>query len=194
MALTAQLAPVPAGGTVRFLIGTTVIPGCGAVTVNPSSGTAVCETTFATAGVPQIQAVYSGDATVAAAQSAVLGQTVGWSVRLDGPPEGHGKAAVTRLSCAPTSGGCRVTVRLLASGSAAAALSPSAGGPHQPVVVGSETRPIGAGQSSTLTTALTSAAQKLAERSGGLPVQEIVAVTIAGRQHTVASERLTIAS
>ena len=189
-----MLAPVPAGGTVRFLIGTAVIPGCSAVAVNPSSGTAVCKTTFATAGVPQIQAVYSGDATVAGARSAVLGQTVEWSVRLQAPPEARGKVTVTRLACAPMSGGCRVTVRLLVSGSAAAALSPSAGGQQQQVVVGSETRTIGAGQSSTLTTALTPAAQKLVGRSGGLPVQEIVAVTIAGRQHTVASVRLTIAS
>ena len=193
MTLTAQIAPVPAGGTVRFLIGTAVIPGCGAVAVNPSSGTAVCKTTFATAGVPQIQAVYSGDASVAGARSAVLGQTVEWSVRLQAPPKARGKATVTRLACAPMSGGCRVTVRLLASGSAAAALSPSVGG-QQPVVVGSETRTIGAGKSSTLTAALTPEAQKLAAQSGGLPVQEIVALTIAGQRHTVASVRVTIAS
>jgi hypothetical protein len=186
--LTAQLAPVPAGGTVRFLIGTTVIPGCGAVAVNPSSGTAVCKTTFAAAGVPQIQAVYSGDASVAAARSAVMAQTVVWSVRFEAPPAAHGKAAVSRLACAPLSGGCRVTVRLLANGPVAASA-----GRKRPLVVGSETRTIGPGQSSTLTTALTPAAQKLVVRSRGLSVQEIVVLTIAGKQHTVASVKLAIA-
>ena len=192
--LTAQIAPVPAGGTVRFLIGTAVVHGCGAVPVDPSSGTAVCVTTFATAGVPQIQAVYSGPAGVAGARSAVLGQTVEWSVRLQAPPEARGTATVTRLACAPMSGGCRVTVRLLASGSSAAALSHSAGGQQQPVVVGSETRTIGAGKSSTLTTALTPAAQKLAAQSGGLAVQEMVALTVAGQRHAVVSVRVTIAA
>ena len=71
---TATVAPTPDGATVSFADGSTVITGCGAVTV--VSGQATCSTTFSTAGAHSITATYSGDALFAGSVSAVVSQTV----------------------------------------------------------------------------------------------------------------------
>jgi Bacterial Ig-like domain (group 3) len=58
---TATVSPVPDSGTVTFTSGGTQIPGCGAVYVNASTGTATCQSTYYTSGSSQsIVATYNG--------------------------------------------------------------------------------------------------------------------------------------
>jgi len=57
---TATVTPVPSSGTVSFMEGETVIPGCGEQPVNPSTGQATCEVTYETPGTHSITAQFSG--------------------------------------------------------------------------------------------------------------------------------------
>ncbi len=57
---TASVSPAPSSGTVSFMEGETVIPGCGEQPVNPSTGQATCEVTYETAGAHSITAEFSG--------------------------------------------------------------------------------------------------------------------------------------
>jgi hypothetical protein len=73
---TATVSPVPDGGTVAFTDGGAAIGGCGAQPVDTSTGTAVCQVTYAGSGSHSITAGYSGDALFAPGTSAALTQTV----------------------------------------------------------------------------------------------------------------------
>lgn len=79
---TATVSPVPDGGTVAFTDGGTVIAGCGAVTVDTGTGTAICKVTYTAVGSHVITAAYSGDAAYAASTSAALTQQVAYQVQL----------------------------------------------------------------------------------------------------------------
>ena len=74
---TATVSPVPDGGTVAFTDGAVTIGGCGAVPVDTSTGTAVCQATYASSGSHSITAGYSGDVLFEPSTSAPLSQTVG---------------------------------------------------------------------------------------------------------------------
>jgi hypothetical protein len=73
---TASVAPIPDGGTVAFAELGTPIPGCEAVAVNSSHGSAACPVAYASAGVHTVQAAYSGDATFKPSQSEYISQLV----------------------------------------------------------------------------------------------------------------------
>ncbi len=57
---TATVSPIPTSGTVSFMEGETVIPGCGEQPVSPITGEATCEVTYETAGVHSVAAQFSG--------------------------------------------------------------------------------------------------------------------------------------
>jgi hypothetical protein len=80
---TATVAPAPDAGTVAFSEGSATLPGCGAVSVDPSSGHASCDATLP-AGSHTLVAAFSGDAYFAASSSAPLIQVV--SLPLPPPP------------------------------------------------------------------------------------------------------------
>jgi uncharacterized repeat protein (TIGR01451 family) len=69
--LTATIAPVSAGGTVEFSADTVPIEGCTAAVVD--NGSALCSTTFATAGTRAISAAYNGDAAHIATSATLTG-------------------------------------------------------------------------------------------------------------------------
>lgn len=73
---TAKISPNPAGGTVKFEQGTSVITGCATRPVAPATGKATCRTAFTSAGTYRIKAVYSGDTGFSGSTSPVLHQTV----------------------------------------------------------------------------------------------------------------------
>ncbi len=66
--------PLGATGTVGFEVGSTTIPGCGALTI--TSGYAVCTTSSLVAGTNSVTAVYSGDANFLSATSSALGYPI----------------------------------------------------------------------------------------------------------------------
>jgi hypothetical protein len=68
-------SPVNAIGSVNFKDGASSIPGCSAVNIN-SSGVATCVTTFATEGIHQLAAVYSGGTGFGGSTSATVSQSV----------------------------------------------------------------------------------------------------------------------
>ena len=69
MTLTATVSPAPDGGTVTFQSGGVDITGCSAQAVDPTSGEAVCTTSFA-AGDHAIGANYSGNIDYASSMTA----------------------------------------------------------------------------------------------------------------------------
>jgi Bacterial Ig-like domain (group 3)/Domain of unknown function DUF11/Glycine rich protein len=73
---TVTVSPVPDSGTVAFTDGGATIGGCDAQPVDTSTGTAVCQVTYASPGAHSITAGYSGDASFGPSTSAALPQTV----------------------------------------------------------------------------------------------------------------------
>ncbi len=73
--LTATVVPAPDAGTVAFNEGSTPLPGCAAVAVDHTSGTAGCRATLS-AGSHSIVAAYSGDAAFGPSSSPALIQVV----------------------------------------------------------------------------------------------------------------------
>ena len=71
---TAEIAPTPDGGSVKFLNNGSVISGCRSVSV--SGGEAKCRTRFHARGLHEIQAVYSGDNNFVGSQSLAAGVSV----------------------------------------------------------------------------------------------------------------------
>jgi hypothetical protein len=74
--LTALVRPRPRGGTMMFLADGHAIPGCAAVVVSPSRGTAICQVKFARPASYSVQAAYAGAPRFTASQSLALKQTV----------------------------------------------------------------------------------------------------------------------
>ena len=72
----ATVTPTPEGGTVAFTDSGTTITGCGAQTVDSTTGQAGCQVSYIAAGSHQIHAVYSGDGSVSASNSDTVYQTV----------------------------------------------------------------------------------------------------------------------
>jgi outer membrane protein assembly factor BamB len=73
--LTATVAPAPDAGTVAFTSGGSALPGCGAVDVAPTTGTATCRAAL-TAGTRALRAAYAGDAYFGASTSGPLSERV----------------------------------------------------------------------------------------------------------------------
>ena len=69
--LSASVTPTPDGGAVTFRSDGTVVRGCGAVVVHPTTGVAICPTTLSR-GTHALQAVYAGDAYFGPSTSAPL--------------------------------------------------------------------------------------------------------------------------
>jgi outer membrane protein assembly factor BamB len=75
VALSASVTPTPDGGTVAFRSGATVVRGCEAVVVQPTTGVAICQTTLSR-GTHALQAVYAGDPYFGPSTSAPLSERV----------------------------------------------------------------------------------------------------------------------
>ena len=187
--VSVTVAPIPDGGTVRFLADGRALPGCAAVPANTSTGTTTCVTRFPRAGRIAIQAVYSGDQTFAASQATGAVETVIWSVTLKGSPTGSGAAATTTVSCAVASGACPVTVALTESAPGSAATGSSSPAAR---VVGGNTITIPAGRTAPVTVNLNQLGRQLLARRGRLEVEETIFLTTAGVRVGVASTTLTI--
>jgi hypothetical protein len=71
---TATVSPTPDGGTVAFTDNGSPLTGCGAVTVNTSTGTAPCTTSYNAVGSHSIVASYSGDSNYAASSGSLTQQ------------------------------------------------------------------------------------------------------------------------
>ncbi len=69
---SAQVRPVPDGGTVSFTDNGTTITGCSVVPVNASTGKALCHSSYSVTSVHSIIATYSGDTIFRASTSANL--------------------------------------------------------------------------------------------------------------------------
>ena len=151
--LTATVSPSPDGGKVEFLAGGRPIARCGAMAV--AAGRALCRISYAHAGMPLLQAVYSGNGHFEDSQSRVLEQATRWSLILRGRPAmRQGRLRVT-LGCAPGSGGCRTALRL-------ATREPSASKRNS--VLAQNQAEIAAGKSETVTLRLNSTARRLLTR------------------------------
>jgi hypothetical protein len=79
---TAAVSPVPDGGTVAFEDAGAAIGGCGSQPVDATTGKVSCQVTYTTTGSHAVTAVYSGDSAFTGSASAVLGQQVGYAVKL----------------------------------------------------------------------------------------------------------------
>jgi Bacterial Ig-like domain (group 3) len=187
--LRATVAPIPDGGTVRFLADGHAIPGCAAVPANPSTGTALCATRLPRAGQITIDAVYSGDQTFAASQSTSAVELVTWSVTLTGSPTGSGGVAATTLSCAVASGGCPVTVALIEAAPAFGPVGPSSSAAR---LVGETTMTIPPDRTSRVTVSLNRLGRQLLAQRTRLAVKETISLTTAGVGAGVATRTLTI--
>ena len=73
---TATVSPTPDGGTIAFTDNLTTLSGCGAVTVNTSTGKASCTTSYSAAGSHAIAANYSGDANYSASSGSLTQQVI----------------------------------------------------------------------------------------------------------------------
>ncbi len=73
---TATVSPTPDGGTINFTDNGTTLSGCGAVTVNTSTGRATCTTSYSVPGAHLILGNYSGDANFASSSGALNQQVV----------------------------------------------------------------------------------------------------------------------
>ena len=71
---TATVLPTPDGGTVAFTDNGPLLPGCDAVAVITSTGTATCTTTYGAAGTHAIVASYSGDTNYTASSGSLVQQ------------------------------------------------------------------------------------------------------------------------
>ena len=115
---TATVSPVPNGGTVDFTDHGATIQSCGAVGIDPFLRTAICTTSFASAGSYELQAVYSGNSFYAGSPSSVITQNVtsrgtGGSlekVRLVGSPKSRDNRVTFKVTCSGRVGqSCVVT-------------------------------------------------------------------------------------
>jgi Bacterial Ig-like domain (group 3) len=73
---TATVSPTPDGGTIGFTDNAATLSGCGAVTVNTSTGKASCTTSYSAAGSHSIAANYSGDTNFTASSGSLTQQVI----------------------------------------------------------------------------------------------------------------------
>jgi hypothetical protein len=146
---TATVSPAPDGGTVAFTDGGTPITGCGAVTVDSSTGKAACQVTYTSTGTHSITASYGGDnnfsgssdsltqtvnqaatttAVTSSANPSTAGQAVTFTATVSAIPPGAGtpSGTVTFADGGTTLG----TATLNSSGAAAITTSALAAGTH----------------------------------------------------------------
>jgi len=95
---------VPGGGTVEFVGGSGTLPGCAAVALNTSTGTASCTTMYATsAGSPYtVDASYSGNHDYLASASSILSETITESPTPTSALPAASKPAVVDQGATPT--------------------------------------------------------------------------------------------
>jgi hypothetical protein len=184
--LIVTVTPVPVGGTVRFLADGRPIAGCRAVAVNAGTGESICVTRFARAGVLKIQAIYSGKSSFSGSLSSVLNQSVGWSLTMDAAPRVRAGMVVSRLSCAPRSGGCPITVVLTIR-------IPAVGGKHRQhsVVVGQRRLTVSAGHRRTVAVGLSATGQSMLAQRKRLTVEETIYLMIDRHRAVVTASRVT---
>jgi hypothetical protein len=177
---TATVSPVPDGGTLQFRQSGHAIGGCRAVSINTTTGRAVCTKVYRSSGRRQIQAVYSGDARFVGSQSSALTHTVIPDARLDGRVSVHGSTVKIPVYCERHSGGCQIN----------AALSASAGRAEH--TIASRSISLRAGRSRTFV--LTPGAYELQNinRLGRLPVVLKVKLTANAQHSTIATLRLSL--
>ena len=75
MYYTANVSPVPDGGTIAFADDGVTIPGCAAVQFNTLNGNGTCPATYETNGPHSITAIYSGDTIFTGSRSAPFRRT-----------------------------------------------------------------------------------------------------------------------
>ena len=76
MTYTATVSPAPEAGTVTFYDGAAPLAGCASVSVDTTSGTAVCLTAFTDAGTHTVTASYSGDSLFLSSSSSPFAESV----------------------------------------------------------------------------------------------------------------------
>jgi hypothetical protein len=108
---TATVSPTPDGGTVAFADNETTIPGCGAVSVDTSTGAAVCQSSFGAVGSYSIVATYSGDTDFLESASSMLTQNVNPTPT----PTPSLVATSTSVSCRPSTVGLGRATRCVAT-------------------------------------------------------------------------------
>jgi hypothetical protein len=118
-----------------------------------------------------------------------LMEKVHWSVMLARPPRVRAGGVLTKLSCAPHSGGCRVTVALLVRRSNGGA--PGRGKRRQ-LVVGERTFSLRAGTTRVVAVALRSAGRTRLATATPLIATEAIALTVAGQRTTAIAVQVTI--
>jgi len=109
---TATVSPAPTSGTVAFTDGGNAVSGCGAQSVNTTSGVATCETTYGLPGSHSIAATYSGSADTiypvssSLSTSVVATQSTTVTVQSSSaaPTVGQSVTYTATVSPAPTSG------------------------------------------------------------------------------------------
>jgi hypothetical protein len=109
---TATVSPVPDSGTVTFTNGSTQISGCGAVTVDASTGTATCQSTYYASGSSHsIVAAYNGSGrfgnSVSPSLTQVLSAVTSTALRssADRVVTGQGVTYTATVQPAPQGGG-----------------------------------------------------------------------------------------
>lgn len=190
---TATVSPAPDGGSVTFLDHGKPIAGCRAVALSASSGTAGCQTVYARPGSRLIQVAYAGDGGFTSSQSPTLTEAVMWSLTVQGSPSGRNGAVKLTLSCAPRSGGCRVTAALTSVTTRRSKISAHAKR-HRPrtVALGAKTITIAAGNTTTVSVGLSRSGRRLLARFHRLPARMTVSLTVNGQRGTVAIRQVTV--
>lgn len=115
VSLTATISPAPAGGTVSFYNGTTLL---GTATAD-DSGVATFTTSDLAMGTYSLTAVYSGCATVASSTSSALSLTIGAGYTVTAPPTQSipaGGSADVNVTVLPLGAAFNSPVTLSASG------------------------------------------------------------------------------
>jgi FG-GAP repeat/Bacterial Ig-like domain (group 3) len=167
-------------GVVTFLAGGKAIAGCDAVPVSASSGRATCRTTYAAPGSSRLTAVYAGNPNFAASASPGFVQTVTSSVALRGAPSGRSGLVTVRLSCAPRSGGCRVTNALTTIAK------------RRRRVVGTRAARIAAGRRAIVQISLNRTGRELLNTFGRLPVTLTISLVAGGQRTPVIVRTVTV--
>jgi Bacterial Ig-like domain (group 3) len=188
------VSPAPSGGSIEFLDHDVPIPGC--ATVAPSAtGAAHCTVSYPAPGTHLVQASYGGDATFTSSQSATLTEVVQPSVRISRLVGGAGQVSYT-MSCAQSSGGCRIAATLTATealkGSVVVAIGAAARTHKRTVIVGSISTTAKAGQAVVVTVKLKPAGLALLKRFGKLPTNFTVALLTGNRRAVLVSTRVTV--
>lgn len=192
---TARITPLTDGGTVGFLHDGTAVPGCTAIPVSLAAGTATCPITFATPGRHSVVAVYSGDAQFAG-QRAQLVENVRPSLRLIGRPSIRSNLIRFAVSCAPHSGGCRLTGLVLVTvrrqGNKVIAVSANTRLRRQTMRIGALTATIPAGHTRTLSLAIRTTGRTLLARFHQIQATFRLTMAVASRRTTVSTVKLTL--